>query len=117
MKAITAYETNDGKQFFNKGLAERWQRETADIAWIVALGAPDGNGANYVQLPVGTKQKVFDACKASPYPHPRHADDSGSAWSQAWWVWQCIDEKNRLWGQPYYAFSPNPNAVALGGVR
>ena len=112
MKTITAYETNDGKQFFDKESAQRWERETADVAWIVALGAPDSNGANYVQLPVGTRDKVYSACKASPSSHPRHADDSGSAWARAWWVWQCIDEKDRLWGQPYYTNNPPRDAVA-----
>lgn len=57
----------------------------------------------YVQHPLGTRDRLLNWLRLSPYPHPRHADDSGSPYSKAWWYYLCMDEMDRQWQQPYFA--------------
>lgn len=115
MKTINAYETSDGRKFFDAAAARRHEAEVAEIAAVMPPRVPvDPNGNSYYQHPAGTRAAMLAACEASPYKHPRHADDSGSPWWPLGWSrMYCLDDNDREWGQPYFAKNPKASALAV----
>lgn len=120
MKEVVAWECDDGRRFFVLDSALKWEREVLECSAVVRevpLETPkflDPNGGNYFQHPVGARSRLEDACRTqSPFRHPREASEGDSPWSDLWFRLACMDEKDREWGQPYFANHPNPDAFLV----
>jgi hypothetical protein len=116
MREITAYDCRDGRRFYDKARAIMHEQELDEVAALPIAPKHDFtdrevDGDGYVQHPVGTKDRLFAALRASRYTHPRQADDSDSPfWTLGWARWMAMDDQDREWAQAYFANNPNPAA-------
>lgn len=132
MKKVEVYRTLDGRMFEKEEEALKHETLVRQIAFLKSTIYPRfdlnhdadfSNGDGYVQLTEAEVNKLTDFfIKAVAEHHPdiadmakdnpkgfvgRYLDDGGSELYEVWTILKCIDNDNRLWGQPYYAAHPD----------
>lgn len=114
MREVIFYEARDGRSFKTSTARLKHERELDEVSAILdPIGPPprNHNGDTYIQRGTEVRQMLINKLKATPYKHPRHADDSRSPYQEAWYRVMCMDETGREWGQPYFANHPNEKAT------
>ena len=124
-KAVTKYETFDGKEFDNEGDAEQHERDV-NMANAIKSIFPNNNhlsGGDFYRLPdrmiLSARRKLaaylvgrFDDDAVEAFRNNtseiigRFLDDSDSPLYSAWWLFGCIDDQNRMFNQPFFATRP-----------
>lgn len=137
MKTVTIYEAPDGSRFNTQSECFSYESMLDILEAVKApLGnaTPDSNGSNFIQHEKAAVRK-FDAafekvirtyfgkeCADLYHQFPRgfvwrllsdRQHPFNDAVCKAGYRRQCIDERLREWGQPYFAANPNPDAKPL----
>lgn len=124
-KAVTKYQTFDGKSFDNESDAEQHEREI-NMAEAVKSIFPNNehlSNGDFYRLPshmiVSARHKLADYMDGQFNDNAvidfrnntgdmigRFLDDSGSPLYSAWMLFACIDDDNRMFNQPYFVNNP-----------
>jgi len=125
-KAVTQYETFDGKVFSDENAAEQWERNTNKANAIISMFPNNGHlsSGDFYQLSrdlISTARiKLADALTRGGFDDEmikafrdntsdvigRYLDDGGSTYYKAWWLFSCIDNQGRMFNQPFFANNP-----------
>jgi hypothetical protein len=104
------YIALDGREFPTAETCARYEQDCMEVdAMLSTLEAPPttSDGSTYRQQAPGTRKRLMDWCHA----HKEHCHrDAEPPWSDAMQRLWCMDNRDREWGQPYFATNPNPQA-------
>ena len=114
---LTVYDAEDGTRFTTATACEHYELDVRLVEGIrQRLGIPrprdnapgwDYNGKTFLRVKVGTRDLAWKAARDEAWPNPR---DAPKPWNTLYYDIQCIDATGRMWGQPYFANNPNPEA-------
>jgi hypothetical protein len=115
MRIVEAYEARDGVKFFVQRECERYEQELTTVEEFCSLNGLllnppllDPNGENFFQLPSGSREKIGTFLRSVG----AHRDSTGPI-GKMLRKFHCIDSRDRLWGQPYFAIHPTLGASSL----
>ena len=126
-KAVTQYETFDGKVFADESRAEQWERDTNKANGVVSMFPNSGHlsSGDYYRIPMqlihDARNKLCDALQGKVDADAvhnfrngvhggilgRYLDDGDSPYRKAYWLFQCIDDQGRMFNQPFFANNPD----------
>lgn len=144
MKKIIKYKADDGREFLNEDECMEYETQERFIKSIISVlpEPPDdcgfSNGEGYIQhepviVNAVKTQLLREALRHSDHKWLQESidkDDIHPSWAarimgdcvksnalnRAWYRIQCIDNRYREWGQPYYANHPGEaKQICLNG--
>ena len=111
MRAVTKYEADDGVIFATEQQAISRDVLIAEcesfkaligIAAVKEVGSGFSSGGGFIQHSRGTGDRIHKFLKEKG----ANRDTDGPV-GRLIWLWQCLDEQDRQWGQPYFAIHPD----------
>jgi len=121
MKTVTKFISESGREFDNEPEAQQDElyfnavKKTTELFYpTIPMGLDFANGEGYIQLSEDRKQKIlnaFDEIIKTFHPNlvgkpvgyiARYLDDNKEHARRLDYLIACIDDNNRLWGQPFF---------------